>query len=47
MGRALKASGYPRSSYAVCTKVSESYLAPELLAARLEASLERIGCGYC
>ena len=46
MGRALRASGYDRADYYVATKVSESYLAPELLEARLDASLERMGLDY-
>lgn len=46
MGRALAASGYDRAEYYVATKVSESYLAPELLEARLDASLARTGFDY-
>jgi len=46
MGRALKASGYDRSEYAIATKVSEAYLSPELLREHLEQSLKRIGTDY-
>ena len=46
LGRALKASGYPRSSYVVATKVSESFLEPALLEEHLDASLKRMGLDY-
>lgn len=46
MGRALKASGYARSSYMIATKVSETYLEPALLKEHLDASLERMGVDY-
>ena len=46
MGRALKASGYARSSYMIATKVSETYLEPTLLQEHLDASLERMGVDY-
>lgn len=46
MGRALKASGYERSSYHIATKVSEAFLEPALLRQHLEASLRRLGVDY-
>ena len=46
MGRAFKAIGAPRSSYHIATKVSESYLAPELIREHLDASLQRLQTDY-
>lgn len=46
LGRALKASGHPRDSYVVATKVSESNLSRELILDHVRASIARIGCGY-
>jgi aryl-alcohol dehydrogenase-like predicted oxidoreductase len=46
LGRALKASGYARNEYAIATKVSEAYLAPNLLREHLEQSLKRLQTDY-
>jgi len=45
-GRALKASGYPRESYMVATKVCEISLDPKQLRQHLEASLKRLQMDY-
>lgn len=45
-GRALKKSGYPRDKYYVATKVCETYLAPDQLEARVDASLARMQLDY-
>lgn len=48
LGRALEAvqGTFPRGSYYIATKICESYLAPELIEARLRASLKRLRTDY-
>lgn len=46
LGRALKASGYDRSEYIIATKVSETYLAPDLVKEHVKASIVRMDCQY-
>lgn len=48
LGRALESfrDEYPRSSYIIATKLSETFLAPELIEARLRASLNRLKTDY-
>ena len=48
LGRALESlrEEFPRESYMIATKISETFLAPELIEARLRASLKRLRTDY-
>jgi len=45
-GRALRASGFPRESYYIATKVSESNLSASLVREHAQASIDRMSCKY-
>ena len=46
LGRALKASGWPRSSYCIATKLSETNLSATLVRKHVLSSIERLDCDY-
>eukprot|EP01051_Picozoa_sp_SAG22_P003945 SAG22_NODE_202_length_15324_cov_7.802627_7_plen_356_part_00 len=46
LGRALRKSGYARDQYIIATKVCETYLAPDQIEARIDASLKRMQLDY-